>query len=156
MRFGHGGANAGFRSQWIVYRDSGDGAVIMTNGDQGSALVGELLRALATTYDWRDFEPEVVAVADLDAPALEIYAGEYELEGQTLPDGEPVVVTVRARDGFLEVDVPGESAGTLHPEAGETDLFVDTGDGTRIRFERDRGGAVHAAQQLGGPVLTRR
>lgn len=156
VRFGHGGANEGFRSQWLVYRDSGDGAVIMTNGDRGSALVGELLRALATTYGWRDFQPEVLTVADLDAPALEAYAGEYEVEGQTLPDGEPVVVTMRAGDGFLEVDVPGEPPVALHPDAAGTDLFVDTADGTRIQFVRDPEGAVHAAQQLGGPLLTRR
>ena len=156
VRFGHGGANEGFRSQWGVYRDSGDGAVIMTNGDQGSAFVGELLRALATTYGWRDFQPDTVTVAELDAQALEAYAGEYEVEGQTLPDGSPVVVTMRAGDGFLEVDVPGRSVANLHPDADETDLFVDTGDGTRIQFERDRDGAVHAAQQLGGPLLTRR
>jgi CubicO group peptidase (beta-lactamase class C family) len=156
VRFGHGGANEGFRSQWIVYRDSGDGAVVMTNGDGGSPLATEVLRALATTYGWRDFHPEVAAAATLDADALASYAGDYEVEGSTGPDGNPVLVTMRVGDGVLEVEVPGRTSATLHPAAGEADLFFDAEDGTRIQFQRDREGAVHAAQQIGGLLLVRR
>ena len=55
--FGHGGSNAGFKCQMVVYLDTGDGAAIMTNGDQGSALASELLRAISQVYDWPDYKP---------------------------------------------------------------------------------------------------
>ncbi|KPJ87302.1 MAG: hypothetical protein AMS18_14790, partial [Gemmatimonas sp. SG8_17] len=38
LRFGHGGSNEGFRCRMIAYADLGMGAVVMTNGSQGSAL----------------------------------------------------------------------------------------------------------------------
>jgi len=50
--FGHGGANAGFRAQWVVYGARGQGAVVMTNGDQGGPLAGEILRGLSALYGW--------------------------------------------------------------------------------------------------------
>ena len=156
VRFGHGGANEGFRSRWLVYRDSGDGAVLMTNGDQGSALIGEVLRALGTTYGFPDFQPEVVAAASLDAEALQEYAGDYEVPGMATEEGDPFLVTMRVGEGVLELDVPGEGSPTLHPVADEADLFVDASDGTRIRFERAADGAIEAAQQVGGVRLLRR
>ena len=40
--FSHGGSNAGFRCMLFAYRDSGRGAVVMTNGDRGGAVGPEL------------------------------------------------------------------------------------------------------------------
>ena len=51
-RFAHNGSNEGFRCSLVMYRQSGNGAVIMTNGDQGAALAKKLLRAIAETYRW--------------------------------------------------------------------------------------------------------
>jgi CubicO group peptidase (beta-lactamase class C family) len=56
VTFGHGGANAGFRAQWVVHGARGQGAVVMTNGDQGGALAGEILRGLAALYGWGEAE----------------------------------------------------------------------------------------------------
>ncbi|MEJ2538495.1 MAG: serine hydrolase [Gemmatimonadota bacterium] len=156
VRFGHGGANKGFRSQWVVYRASGDGAVIMTNGDRGSPLIEEVLRALAATYGWPDFQQEVRRTTAVDPEALAVYAGDYEIPEMTQPDGTSLVVEIRPGDGVLEVEVPGRGPSTLHPDAGESDLFFDVNDGTLIRFERDAAGTVTAAQQVDGYRLVRR
>jgi hypothetical protein len=32
--------------------ENGDGAVIMTNGDQGGQLANEIMRSIAAEYDW--------------------------------------------------------------------------------------------------------
>ena len=45
IRFVHGGSNEGFRCYMIAYTNLGKGAVIMTNGDQGSTLISEILSA---------------------------------------------------------------------------------------------------------------
>ena len=145
VRFGHGGANEGFRSNWVVYRGTGDGAVVMTNGDRGTALAQEVLRALADVYAWPDFQPAVRAVRAVEPDALQDYAGAYAVEGSTGPDGEPVVIEMAAGDGVLQVTIPRQGIATLHASADEAERFFDAEDGTVIRFERDDDGNVVAA-----------
>jgi CubicO group peptidase (beta-lactamase class C family) len=53
--FSHGGSNRGFRARFTASAEGGRGAVVMTNGDGGGALAGEILRAVARVYGW---EPE--------------------------------------------------------------------------------------------------
>ena len=36
----------------IVLLDSGNGVVIMTNGDRGDRLYGEILQAVLRVYSW--------------------------------------------------------------------------------------------------------
>jgi hypothetical protein len=50
--FLHGGANEGFRCVMTALLDSGQGAVVMTNSDQGDALYGEILQSIGKTYAW--------------------------------------------------------------------------------------------------------
>ena len=49
--FMHNGANAGFRSLMILL-DTGHGAVILTNGDGGDKLCGEILQGIMKVYGW--------------------------------------------------------------------------------------------------------
>jgi CubicO group peptidase (beta-lactamase class C family) len=49
--FMHGGSNAGFRSLMLVL-DTGHGFAILTNGDNGDKLNGEVLQRIAQVYAW--------------------------------------------------------------------------------------------------------
>jgi len=51
-RFSHNGANAGFRCAFVGLLNRGDGAVVMTNSDNGDPLVGEIMKSIATAYGW--------------------------------------------------------------------------------------------------------
>jgi CubicO group peptidase (beta-lactamase class C family) len=51
-RFTHNGANAGFRCAFVGLLKRGDGAVVMTNSDNGDPLVGEILKSVAAAYGW--------------------------------------------------------------------------------------------------------
>ena len=51
-RFQHGGANYGYRCFMVLSIESGDGIVIMTNGDSGQALMDEVLAAVGEAYGW--------------------------------------------------------------------------------------------------------
>lgn len=135
--FGHGGSNAGFRAQWIVYRDRGQGAVVMTNGDQGGAVVVEILRGLAELYGWPDFRPEVRSHRRLTADELQAYEGSYRIE-----EGSGPTITLRVGDGVLLLEVAGQRNSTLHavPDAAET--FFDAADGQEVVFQRSADGAV--------------
>jgi CubicO group peptidase (beta-lactamase class C family) len=50
--FLHPGANDGFQSYWFAYPERGQGAVIMTNSDNGEALYDEIKRSLSIEYGW--------------------------------------------------------------------------------------------------------
>jgi CubicO group peptidase (beta-lactamase class C family) len=52
ISFGHGGHNHGYQSSMLAYLDSGEGVVVMTNGDGGDELAESLIRAVATEYGW--------------------------------------------------------------------------------------------------------
>jgi CubicO group peptidase (beta-lactamase class C family) len=57
ISFGHGGHNQGYQSSMLAYLDSGEGVVVMTNGDGGDELAESLIRAVATEYGWPPYHP---------------------------------------------------------------------------------------------------
>jgi CubicO group peptidase (beta-lactamase class C family) len=50
--FQHGGSNWGFQCSLIAHRIKGYGAVIMTNGDAGGGLIGQIQRLIQREYRW--------------------------------------------------------------------------------------------------------
>jgi CubicO group peptidase (beta-lactamase class C family) len=50
--FSHGGSNWGFRCELMAHRAKGYGVVIMTNGDNGTALAHEIIDRVAHAYGW--------------------------------------------------------------------------------------------------------
>jgi len=50
--FSHGGSNWGFQCDLTAHLIKGYGAVIMTNGDSGGALIPQLLRLIQEEYKW--------------------------------------------------------------------------------------------------------
>lgn len=79
-KFSHTGAPVGFRTLWLMYPDTCQGATIMTNADEGMTLAYEIARAIADTRHWPDpMESEqATAIAMTDAIAAR-FVGRYEL-----------------------------------------------------------------------------
>jgi hypothetical protein len=122
--FGHGGSNEGFQCQMTAFFEGGRGAVVMTNGDRGGFLAGEILRAVAREYDWPALKPVEKKVVAVDAKALASFEGRYELQPGRFLD-------VKLEGGTLFVgDVEGKVE--LYPES-ET-RFFDTAEGHIIVF----------------------
>jgi CubicO group peptidase (beta-lactamase class C family) len=67
-RFSHRGSNAGFQCILVGFKNQGSGVVILTNGDNGNGLIQELIRAVATEYQWPALAPKRYDVKVL-APA---------------------------------------------------------------------------------------
>jgi len=57
--FGHDGSNWGFRSDMVAHRVKGYGLVIMTNGDNGGALMREVRDRITRAYQWDMFDKPV-------------------------------------------------------------------------------------------------
>ncbi|HKR13316.1 MAG TPA: serine hydrolase domain-containing protein [Pyrinomonadaceae bacterium] len=54
-RFSHHGGNTGYRCFIVAYNELGQGAVVMTNSDNGFELVQEIIRSIAKEYSWPDY-----------------------------------------------------------------------------------------------------
>ena len=51
-QFGHGGADEGFQAQLTMNAETGNGAAIMVNSDNGIAVANAVLRRVAKEYAW--------------------------------------------------------------------------------------------------------
>lgn len=54
-RFSHHGGNVGYTCFIVVYLDRGQGAVVMTNSDNGRELIQEIVRSIAKEYGWPEY-----------------------------------------------------------------------------------------------------
>ncbi|MDQ3606311.1 MAG: beta-lactamase family protein [Gemmatimonadota bacterium] len=148
-RFSHGGANEGFRAHFVAFRETGQGAVVMTNSDNGAALASEILRAVAREYGWDAFQSREKALARVDTRIYPELAGRYRIE----QGGETRWLTVSASDDGLHAQVPGWAAPlAMHPASEERYFFLETG--VELTFVRDSAGAVdHVLITGAGPPI---
>lgn len=54
--FAHSGGTHGYRAQIYGYTHSGQGVVILTNSDNGAALIAEILVSISAEYGWPEFK----------------------------------------------------------------------------------------------------
>ncbi len=130
--FGHGGSNEGFKCQMVAYFEGGRGAVVMTNGDRGGFIGGEILRAIAREYDWPSFKPSTRTVVAVDPKALPPLAGRYELA-----PGYFLTVTAEGTGLFAS---DGKVKFELYPESATR--FFETDEGHTLVFVKDEAGKV--------------
>ncbi|WP_112236684.1 serine hydrolase domain-containing protein [Kribbella monticola] len=129
--FGHSGSNAGFRCHLLAYRDTGRGAAVMTNGDNGSWVVEKAFVSIAAAYGWEDYPAEVSERVVPDAEVLAGWAGTYRLrEGWSFE--------VESSGTELIVKFPRQSPVRFRAMAG--DRFGASTADTELRF--DDGGVV--------------
>jgi CubicO group peptidase (beta-lactamase class C family) len=150
--FSHGGANEGFRAMFFAMAENGSGAIVMTNGDNGAILAGEIMRAIARVYDWptyRTIERDVVQLPDA---VLESFAGDYTFAR----DGATLTLSLAVDGATLRSTGPPLGVRTLHP--GGNDVFFLLENLAVLRFERGTGGQVTGVviEGIGSPLrLTR-
>lgn len=134
ISFGHSGGSAGFRAQLYGYTRSGQGVVVMTNSDNGAALIDEILCSIAAEYGWPEFQVIEKAAIAGDADANQTLAGEYrlvDLPAQVVADGERLYFQ-SALFGAQRMELFAQSK----------DAFFMTAQDMSLRFERDRAGTV--------------
>lgn len=124
------GKTQGFACAMVLYPVRGQGAVIMTNSDNGHTLIDEMLAALSTAYDWPHFRPEEKQVLRLDPETFNSFTGRYEV-------GPDYFLDVTWEDYYLVIQPTGQTATRFYAE-GQT-LFYSTDPYIRIQFLRDRG-----------------
>jgi CubicO group peptidase (beta-lactamase class C family) len=142
--FAHGGHNQGYQNTMVAYTGRGDGAVVMTNGDNGDEVARALVRAVAKEYGWPSFLPverQHVALTPAQSGAL---AGKYAIKGLgdfdiTWDKGTLLFWLKKGQSEPLYAASPG----SLFVLSQELNLTFDTPDTGRlvtgpfdVRFER--------------------
>lgn len=108
-----GGDTEGFAAYLVYYPARGQGAVVMTNGAQGSGLARDVIRSIASAYGWPDFRARVRQAAPIPPALLERLPGTYAYRQSDS------FTIVRTPEG-LSIASPGEAPEALYLDpAGE-------------------------------------
>jgi CubicO group peptidase (beta-lactamase class C family) len=138
-QFSHSGGNAGFRCLLVAFKDTASGVVVMTNGDRGTTIAPEIVRAVAREYRWPGLSPVERTPGTSDPSAYKDFAGRYEI-----PTRSPPVVLLIEADGGKLYRVINDVRAELVPETPAT--FFATDSDLRIEFVRDTSGKVIEAR----------
>lgn len=137
--FTHNGGNEGYRCLFVAYED-GEGAVVMTNSDNGGVIMEEVMRSIAFAYEWPDFAPSIHTLADVQSERLARLIGAYQFD-----DGS--IYIVRDHGGRLEGQALGQAPVDLFPSS-DHELFARVVD-LVVGFEGTDGTMTTMRQRLG-------
>ncbi|MDN3651670.1 serine hydrolase domain-containing protein [Thalassotalea ponticola] len=82
LALAHYGGNAGYRTAMVIHLATGNGAVILTNSDNGSVILGETLRAISKHYNWPYYKSKTFTKAETNIAELKLLAGTYAFSEQ--------------------------------------------------------------------------
>jgi hypothetical protein len=133
VRFHGRGRADGFACALDIYPYRGQGAVIMTNSDNGLLLADEILRALAEVYGWPDFKPVEKTLYRLDPSIYPGYVGRYEVTPEYALD-------VSHEDYYLVIRPTGQAPTRFYVESQT--FFFSVDPYIRIQFHTDEKGDV--------------
>jgi tetratricopeptide (TPR) repeat protein len=136
LYFGHGGANEGFRSQLLVHKTKGYGAVVMVNSDNGQ-IISEIIRSIARAYNWDEYLPQIHETISLDPGKLDEYVGRFKVD----PDR---VLKVIRENGKLYGEPTDHAKIELFP-LSETHFITNNQD-ARFTFVKNSSGKVDSVQ----------
>ena len=109
LRFYHTGWNEGFVALAMFYPDSGQGAVVMLNSNEGNDLMFEIARAIGREYGWPGAVPEERPHLELAQPGryAGLYAGEAGARFRVL-EGDESIFLQAGRQPALRLDATSE------------------------------------------------
>jgi len=132
--FTKGGDTHGFVGYIVAYDTRGDGAVVLTNGDQGAELTREIVRSIADVYDWPDFRSAQLSPVALSDVKRKQIPGTYDIGHYG------TFSIIESPDGQLMLSYPGSAPEPLVARSGNE--FVELTDGTEIRFTAHTDGSL--------------
>jgi hypothetical protein len=146
--FSHGGGNQGFISILFAFVHKGQGAVVMTNSNNGGDIVMEILRALSSVYGWGILQPKEVVLVEIAPEKLSAYVGDYRA-----PDEPDTPVVVYIEKDQLRMKSPETGDWALSPISETEFVYMDGGvEITFVKGDDDRYDQI----QRWGAVLSRK
>lgn len=139
-RFSFSGSNVGYKSYMVGYFNSGQGAVVMTNSENGAPLVLEILRSIAAEYKWPDYHPRERVISKVDPLIYDAYVGEYEIAPR-------LIISVTKEGDRLFSQSPGQPRSEMLPESENTFFLKDID--AQFTFVREGGQVVRVVIRRG-------
>ncbi|MFH0997297.1 MAG: serine hydrolase [Pseudomonadota bacterium] len=137
VEFSHTGSNFGFKTWLVGYRDSGKGAVVMTNSDNGGLLMREIMYGISKVYGWPDIMPEAKELIDVPPGILDSYVGSYG------PIGGDIFCEVAMSGVQIAIRFAGTAVlNELYPVAADNFVFFWFGGNGSLTFIRNAAGQV--------------
>lgn len=146
FRFSHTGSNVGYKAIMMGFLDRAQGAVVLTNGDNGSELMNEIVRAIAEEYQWNDMRPARRRAVAVDSTRLQTAVGRY-----SLAPGREVELTWRT--GSLWAAPVGRAPQRAFAQDDSTLGFLFDPEFI-VRLRRDASGAVRSVGWGAATTLT--
>jgi CubicO group peptidase (beta-lactamase class C family) len=140
--FTHDGVDAGFESVLVAYEHTGDGAVVMTNAQNGELLAYAVVRGIALAYGWPDLHPIAKASVKVDPAALATYVGVYELT-------PTFSIKITLENGQLMEQATSQQKFPLFPES-QTKFFMKVADAQFQFFAAENGQVSHLVLHQNG------
>jgi len=138
--FSHSGANEGYRCIYFAYENTGDGAVVMTNGDNGGQIDSEVMASISHAYGWPDFAPIERTLATVPFAQQTQFIGKFRAK-----DAFPFAIASAA--DHLELSIAGDPPLKLFPSS-PTSFFTTEGN-LQMTFETpDHGFFTFGEQKL--------
>jgi len=127
------GRTEGFSCYLIFYPSRGQGAVIMSNSENGGLLIEEILLGISDVYEWPDHKPHERPLFRLEPSLYRQYVGRYQIT----PD---YVLDVAHEDYYLVIHPTGQAPTKFYVENQSTFFSMDPF--IRIQFRKDEKGNV--------------
>jgi hypothetical protein len=131
LSFAHGGSNEGYRCLFVGFPARGQGIAVMTNSDNGSAVISEIVAAFAGELGWPGQYVSKVTPATISPTQRQRFVGVYRTTG-----GE-VTVTVTVSGDTLYIDAPDAFPKQRYVVTSDTTLAGAEG-GPQLVFVMDR------------------
>lgn len=134
-RYGHGGSNAGFKSEWFFFPKRKLGLVVMANAENGRVARNELIRSISNKYELGLFPPRTVTRIKVEGDKLSELTGSYRHKDE---QEEVSFRMTLAGDGELALE--NQSNGKVnHLIAIGPDAFIDPETGEELGVVREAG-----------------
>lgn len=124
--FGHGGADEGFRSELVVWKESSSAAVVMVNSNNGS-IMREILMSIAQEYDLPGYEPILRVYREQSNEKLKRFAGTYDF-------AERGKSKITVKDNGLEI-TEGFFENSVFLLSENDSIFFNKNTGTQYKFQ---------------------
>ncbi len=144
--FTHSGANLGYRTVYYGSLTTGNGIVVLTNSDNGKALIDEILNSVAIVYKWKGFySPLVKKLASVPDTLLDKYVGEYynenpQMKISIIKNGNSLELTARRPEKMYAIGL--DTFFLMSSPTGNCIFSSSNNDGVIDTFEIRQGTKV--------------
>ncbi len=131
LAIAHYGGTQGYRSAMVLDVTTGNGAVILTNSNNGSLLTGDILRSVAKHYQWPYLNAIFVNQNTINKSSQLFFVGQYAFKEQ----GWKIDIIYNEHTNKLSIIFPNKDNYPLTATDKATHHFIHEDTGVEAEFE---------------------